>query len=72
MYRTCARDLDVFFLAMDGGTVLGCIRYCVEEGTPMLRTMMTKIMKKSCRTLCLPGASCCSGGSISEKPPAES
>jgi len=38
--RTCARDSDVFFLAMDGGTVLGCVRYCVEEGTPMLRTMM--------------------------------
>jgi len=35
--RTCARDWDVFFLAMDGGTVLGCVRYCVEEGTPMLR-----------------------------------
>jgi N-acetylglutamate synthase-like GNAT family acetyltransferase len=36
----CARDSDVFFLAMDSSTLLGCVRYCVEEGTPMLRTMM--------------------------------
>jgi len=27
----CARDEDVFFLAMDGGTLLGCVRYCVED-----------------------------------------
>jgi hypothetical protein len=36
----CARDSDVFFVAMDGSTLLGCVRYCVEEGTPMLRTML--------------------------------
>ena len=38
--RRCARDEDLFFLAMDGETLLGCVRYCVESGTPMLRTMM--------------------------------
>ena len=38
--RRCARDEDLFFLAMDEGKLLGCVRYCVEERTPMLRTMM--------------------------------
>jgi N-acetylglutamate synthase-like GNAT family acetyltransferase len=38
--RRCARDEDLFFLAMDDGKVLGCVRYCVEAETPMLRTMM--------------------------------
>jgi N-acetylglutamate synthase-like GNAT family acetyltransferase len=41
--RPCARDEDVFFLAMDGGALLGCVRYCVESGTPMLRTMMIDV-----------------------------
>lgn len=38
--RRCARDEDLFFIAIDDGKVLGCVRYCVEAGTPMLRTMM--------------------------------
>jgi N-acetylglutamate synthase-like GNAT family acetyltransferase len=38
--RRCARDEDLFFVATDAGKVLGCVRYCVEADTPMLRTMM--------------------------------
>ncbi|HET9218337.1 MAG TPA: GNAT family N-acetyltransferase [Terriglobia bacterium] len=38
--RRCARDEDLFFVAIDDGQVLGCVRYCVEADTPMLRTMM--------------------------------
>ena len=38
--RRCARDQDLFFVAIDDGQVLGCVRYCVEADTPMLRTMM--------------------------------
>ncbi len=38
--RRCARDEDLFFLAMTDGMLLGCVRYCVEAETPMLRTMM--------------------------------
>jgi N-acetylglutamate synthase-like GNAT family acetyltransferase len=34
-----ARPDDVFFLAMKGDTLIGCVRYCVENDTPMLRTM---------------------------------
>lgn len=35
-----ARDSDVFFLATLGSHLLGCVRFCVEENTPLLRTMM--------------------------------
>ena len=35
----CARDEDLFFIAMENATPLGCVRFCVESGTPMLRTM---------------------------------
>ena len=38
--RRCARDEDLFFVAVEDGRVSGCVRYCVESGTPMLRTMM--------------------------------
>ncbi len=38
--RGTARPGDLFFLAQAKGTLLGCVRFCVEEGTPMLRTMM--------------------------------
>lgn len=34
-----ARSGDLFFLAMVGGGLIGCVRYCVENETPMLRTM---------------------------------
>jgi N-acetylglutamate synthase-like GNAT family acetyltransferase len=37
--QPCARDEDLFFIAMDDA-VLGCVRFCVENDTPMLRTMM--------------------------------
>jgi adenylate kinase family enzyme/N-acetylglutamate synthase-like GNAT family acetyltransferase len=36
-----ARPGDVLLVAIDeGGEILGCVRYCVEEGTPMLRSML--------------------------------
>ena len=44
--RACAREDDLFFLAMKGNGLAGCVRYCVENGTPMLRTMM---VDQSCR-----------------------
>ena len=34
-----SRPDDLFFLAMSGESLLGCVRYCVENETPMLRTM---------------------------------
>jgi N-acetylglutamate synthase-like GNAT family acetyltransferase len=34
-----ARPDDLFFLAMEGDSVIGCVRYCVENEVPMLRTM---------------------------------
>src|SRR4029453_16101048 len=37
--QRCARDEDLFFIAMDD-VVLACVRFCVENDTPMLRTMM--------------------------------
>jgi N-acetylglutamate synthase-like GNAT family acetyltransferase len=47
--RRYARDEDLFFLAMDDGKVLGCVRYCVEDGTAMLRTMMVDAGHRRCR-----------------------
>jgi N-acetylglutamate synthase-like GNAT family acetyltransferase len=38
--RPCARDEDLFFIAIEDGKPVGCVRFCVENGTPMLRTMM--------------------------------
>ena len=38
--RPCAREDDLFFLALDGTALHGCVRFCVENETPMLRTMM--------------------------------
>ena len=35
-----ARDDDVFFLAFESNILIGCVRYCIEQGTPLLRTMM--------------------------------
>jgi N-acetylglutamate synthase-like GNAT family acetyltransferase len=35
-----ARPNDLFFLAKRQGELVGCVRFCVEENTPMLRTMM--------------------------------
>jgi N-acetylglutamate synthase-like GNAT family acetyltransferase len=35
-----ARPDDLFFLAMTEENVLGSVRFCLEEGTPMLRSMM--------------------------------
>ena len=38
--RGRSRPDDLFFLAMNDETLIGCVRYCVENDTPMLRTMM--------------------------------
>ena len=38
--RGRARDTDLFFLAYDEATLIGCVRYCVEEGTSLLRSLM--------------------------------
>ena len=38
--RACSRPDDLFFLAMLDTRLVGCVRYCVEHRTPMLRTMM--------------------------------
>ena len=35
-----ARPGDLFFCAYVGDELVGCVRYCVEFQTPMLRTMM--------------------------------
>ena len=35
-----ARDADLFFVAYCDGHIAGCVRYCVEQKKPMLRTMM--------------------------------
>lgn len=34
-----ARNDDLFFIAFLNDQVVGCVRFCVEEGTPLLRTM---------------------------------
>ncbi len=34
-----ARQDDLFFVAYFDDSIVGCVRFCVEEGTPMLRTM---------------------------------
>jgi len=34
-----ARPDDLFFLAMEEESMIGCVRYCVENEVPMLRTM---------------------------------
>lgn len=34
-----ARNNDLFFIAHSRERIVGCVRFCVEEGTPMLRTM---------------------------------
>lgn len=34
-----ARPDDLFFLAMEEDSMIGCVRYCVENEVPMLRTM---------------------------------
>jgi len=37
---TVAREGDVFFVARSGAEVLGAVRYCVEEGSALLRGML--------------------------------
>ncbi len=44
-YKQCgssnqARPSDLFFLMLREDHILGCVRYCVEEGEAMLRSMM--------------------------------
>lgn len=38
-----ARPDDLFILAFIGESPVGCVRYCVEEHIPMLRTMMIAV-----------------------------
>ena len=35
-----ARPEDLFFLALVGDSIVGAVRFCIEEGAPMLRSMM--------------------------------
>lgn len=35
-----ARAEDVFFLAYQDSTLVGCVRFCLENNTALLRTMM--------------------------------
>lgn len=35
-----ARETDVFFLALHDSKIVGAVRFCVEEGTNLLRSMM--------------------------------
>jgi N-acetylglutamate synthase-like GNAT family acetyltransferase len=35
-----ARDIDLFFVAFIENAVVGACRFCVEENTPMLRSMI--------------------------------
>lgn len=35
-----ARDTDVFFVAFDGEKAVGCVRFCVEYGAALLRSML--------------------------------
>jgi N-acetylglutamate synthase-like GNAT family acetyltransferase len=37
---TKARADDLFFLAYDDANLIGCVRYCIEHDTHMLRGMM--------------------------------
>lgn len=41
-----ARKDDLFFVAYSGNQMIGCVRFCIEEGIPMLRTMY---IDSSCR-----------------------
>lgn len=34
-----ARDTDIFFVAFDGERAVGAVRYCVEQGSALLRSM---------------------------------
>jgi len=34
-----ARNEDLFFVAYSAQKIIGCVRFCIEEDTPMLRTM---------------------------------
>lgn len=38
--KAVARDVDTFFVAFNGADVVGAVRFCVENDTPLLRTMM--------------------------------
>lgn len=37
--KATANDEDLFFVAFSATQIIGCVRYCLEENTPMLRTM---------------------------------
>lgn len=38
--KSLARDTDTFFVAVLGDELIGAVRYCIENETPMLRSMM--------------------------------
>lgn len=37
--KATAREKDLFFIAYSAQEIKGCVRFCIEEDTPMLRTM---------------------------------
>ena len=37
---TKIRDEDLFFLALEGEAIIGSVRYCVEEGSSMFRSLL--------------------------------
>jgi N-acetylglutamate synthase-like GNAT family acetyltransferase len=43
---TRARADDLFFLAWDGEELIGAVRFCEEEGQPLLRGMMIREDKR--------------------------
>lgn len=38
--RPLARESDVFFYALECESILGAVRFCLEEETPLLRSML--------------------------------
>jgi len=38
-----ARDADIFFLAFFNEQIIGAVRFCVEEATPLLRGMQESV-----------------------------
>jgi N-acetylglutamate synthase-like GNAT family acetyltransferase len=41
--RAKARVDDIYFLAFLSKEIIGAVRFCIEEGTPMLRTMLVDL-----------------------------
>jgi len=41
-----ARSADLFFIAVEDNQIIGVVRYCVEEGTSLLRSMLVHSEKR--------------------------